>query len=87
MADVQSSTPSAPAAAAAPSPTVTATVGQSIDAEIVVLKSRVAAIESAAKTDWSKAIAWAKSNWAHIALTWPAAASILVPVVKKLLGL
>ena len=83
MADVQSSapaTPAAPAAASAPS-----TLGGQIDAEITVLKSRIAAVEASAKTDWSKAIAWAKSNWAHIALTYPAAATILAPVVKDLL--
>ena len=83
MADVQSSataTPAAPAAASAPS-----TLGGQIDAEITILKSRIASLESAAKTDWSKAVAWAKSNWAHIALTYPAAATILAPVVKDLL--
>ena len=83
MADVQSSapaTPAVPAAASAPS-----TLGGQIDAEITILKSRIASLESAAKTDWSKAVAWAKSNWAHIALTYPAAATILAPVVKDLL--
>ena len=67
-------TPAAPAA--------TPSLGQEVDAEIVVLKARVAAIEAAAKTDWSDVVAWAKSNWAHIALTWPAAGVILVPAVK-----
>ena len=73
-------TPAAPAAASAPS-----TLGGQIDAEITILKSRIASLESAAKTDWSKAVAWAKSNWAHIALTYPAAATILAPVVKDFL--
>ncbi len=73
-------TPAVPAAATAPS-----TKAGQIDAEITVLKSRIASLESAAKTDWSKAVAWAKSNWAHIALTYPAAATILAPVVKDLL--
>ncbi len=72
--------PAAPAAASAPS-----TLGGQIDAEITILKSRIASLESAAKTDCSKAVAWAKSNWAHIALTYPAAVTILAPVVKDLL--
>lgn len=83
MADVQSSATAAPASAASAS--APSTLGGQIDAEITVLKSRIASLESAAKTDWSKAVAWAKSNWAHIALTYPAAATILAPVVKDLL--
>ena len=82
---VESSAPATTAATTAISPAAPTTLGASIDAEIVVLKSRIASLESAAKTDWSKAIAWAKSNWAHIALTYPAAATILAPVVKDLL--
>lgn len=66
-------------------PAATPTLGQEVDAEIVVLKARVAAIEAAAKTDWATVVAWVKSNWAHIALTWPAAATVLVPVVKDVL--
>ena len=82
-----STTPSAVASAAASSAAVSATVGQSIDAEITVIKSRVAQLEASAKTDWSVAIAWAKSNWAHIVLTWPAAATVLSPIVKDLVKL
>lgn len=85
MADVTGTPVATPATPAAPVAAVATTLGQSIDAEIVVLKSRIAAVEASAKTDWSKAIAWAKSNWAHIALTYPAAATILAPVVKDLL--
>ena len=66
-------------------PAASPTLGQEVDAEIVVLKARVAAIEAAAKTDWATVVAWVKSNWAHIALTWPAAATVLVPVVKDVL--
>ena len=76
-----SETTTASTAAPAASPTL----GQEVDAEIVVLKARVAAIEAAAKTDWATVVAWVKSNWAHIALTWPAAATVLVPVVKDAL--
>ena len=84
---VESTQTAAPASAAASSAAVSATVGQSIDAEITVIKSRVAQLEASAKTDWSVAIAWAKSNWAHIVLTWPAAATVLSPIVKDLVKL
>jgi hypothetical protein len=86
MADAStSSATAAPAAATTASPAASATLGGTIDAEIVVLKSRLAAIEAAGKTDWTAAVAWAKANWAHIALTWPAAATVLTPAVKTLL--
>lgn len=62
-------------------------VGQTIDAKMAVLEAKVAVIEATAKTDFAKAKAWAKTNWAHIVLTWPAAVSVLVPVVKALLKL
>ena len=84
---VENTQTAAPASTTAPSAAVSATVGQSIDAEITVIKSRVAQLEASAKTDWSVAIAWAKSNWAHIVLTWPAAATVLGPVVKDLVKL
>lgn len=80
---VESSATAAPTSATSAS--APSTLGGQIDAEITVLKSRIAAVEASAKTDWSKALAWAKSNWAHIALTYPAAATILAPVVKDLL--
>jgi len=69
MADVQNSPPATAATgtvvvAAAPS-----TVGSTIDAEIVVLKSRLAKLETAAQADWAKLVAGFKRNWAHYA-TW-----------------
>lgn len=66
---------------------MTDTVGQTIDAKVAVLEAKLTVLEAAAKTDWAKAIAWAKTNWAHIVLTWPAAVSVLVPVVKGLVKL
>ena len=81
----QSTSTATAASATASSAAVSATVGQELDAEITVIKARLALIEASAKKDWSVAIAWAKSNWAHIVLTWPAAATILGPVVKDLL--
>ena len=61
------------------------TLGQSLDADLVAVKARVASLEAAAKTDWATVVAWVKTNWAHIALTWPAAGVILVPAVKEAL--
>ena len=88
MTNVVPSTASAALASATPAGAAKpATFGQSVDAEIASLKGRLAQLESAGKTDWTKAVAWAKSNWAHIILTYPAAATILTPVVKGLLKL
>lgn len=66
---------------------MTETPGQVVDAEIAVLKARIAAVEAAGKLDYAKAVAWAKANWAHIVLTWPAAVSVLAPFVKAALKL
>ena len=76
MSDVQASTTATPAAASASS---APTVGQSIDAEIVVLKARVAAVEAAANTDWSDVKAWVKTNWPHF-LTWASTAFVAAKV-------
>jgi hypothetical protein len=73
---------------AAPTPaTPSPTIGATVDAEIAVLKAKIAVIEAAAKTDWAAIVTWVKSSFLHIVLTWPAAAVVLYPVVKKLLGL
>ena len=82
---VETAQTAAPTSAAPASPAASATIGSAIDAEIVLVKSRIAKLESAGKTDWAVIVAWAKSNWAHIALTWPAAVAVLAPVVKKLI--
>lgn len=66
---------------------MTETVGQTVDAELAVVKARLAVLEADAKTGWADVKAWAKSNWAHIALTWPAAVAVLEPVVKGLVHL
>ena len=87
MADVQSSPTATPAATTAISPAAPTTLGASIDAEIVVLKSRIASLESAAKTDWSAVKQWVKTNWPH-AVTWTglaAASPTIVDIVKKLI--
>lgn len=85
MSDVTNSTTAA--SASATSAGAAPTVGQSIDAEIVVLKARVAAVEAAAKTDWSDVKAWVKANWAHF-VTWSALAAsspVVTDLVKKLI--
>jgi hypothetical protein len=79
MADATTSTATA-APAAAP------TLGQEVDAEIVLLKARVASIEAAGKTDWADVVAWVKSNWAHF-VTWAALAAsspIGLDVLKRI---
>ncbi len=82
MSEQTASTSAAPATSPASAPT---SLGWQIDAEIVLLKSRIATLETAAKTDGNKAIAWVKTNALHIALTWPAAVTVLKPVVVDLL--
>lgn len=46
-----------------------ATVGQTVDAEIAVLKARLAVVEAKASTDWAAVKAYVKANWPH-AVTW-----------------
>lgn len=83
MTNVQPSAASAALTSAASAGSAkSTTLGQSVDAEIAIVKSRLAQLESAGKADWTKAVAWVKGNWAHIILTYPAAATILAPVVK-----
>lgn len=48
--------------AAPPAP---ATLGSSIDAELAVVKAKIAVLEAAASTDWAKAKAWFGTNWPH----------------------
>jgi len=75
MANEQSPAPAAPAAAAPASvSTGTGSIGASLDAEIVLVKSRIAKLEAAGKTDWANVVAWVKSNWAHF-VTWAALAA------------
>ena len=80
MVDVTSSATAAPAPTATPVAAVSPTVGQSVDAEITLVKSRIAALESAAKTDWSAVKSWVKSNWPHF-VTWISLAASSAPVV------
>lgn len=77
------------ASAAAPAATKSATVGQEIDAELAVLKARVAVLEADAKTAWADVVAWVKDKWPHF-VTWAAAgytalhAGLLADVAKVL---
>jgi hypothetical protein len=54
-----------------------ATIGQTVDAELAVLKARVAVIEAKASTDWSKVKAWVSTNWPH-AVTWLTSGAVAV---------
>ena len=49
--------------------TVSDSIGTTIDAELAVLKARLAVIEAAASTDWAKVKASVKRNIPH-AVTW-----------------
>lgn len=62
---------------------MTETVGQVVDADIVAVKARLAALEAAAKTDFAKVKAWISANWPHF-VTWAGAtaAAIKVGLVK-----
>ena len=88
MVDVTTSTPTATAgatsaASSAPGPSF----GQSIDAEITVIKARVASLEAGAKSDWKVLVAWVKAQWPHF-VTWAALAassSPVIDIVKKVL--
>lgn len=66
---------------------MTETVGQTIDAKVAALETKLAAIEAAGKTDLAKVKAWAKANWGHLVLTWPASVAVLAPIVKAVLKL
>jgi hypothetical protein len=82
-----STTPAAPSSATPASAAPTPTVGQSIDAEITVLKGRLAKLEASASTDWAVLKQWVKTNWAHF-VTWGALAAsspVVTDIVKKLL--
>ncbi len=87
MPDVTGSSTTATGTGAITGASASPTFGQSIDAEIVVLKSRLAAVEAAGKTDWAAAVKWVKANALHVALTWPAAVTVLKPVIADLLRL
>lgn len=53
------------------------TIGATIDAELAVVKARVAVLEAGVKTDWAKAKAWLASNWPHF-VTWASGAALAV---------
>ena len=87
MSDVQSSTSAASASAASASAAAPATIGSAIDAEVVLVKARLAALEAAGKTDWADVKAWVKANWPHF-VTWATVAASSAPAlefVKKLI--
>lgn len=63
MTSTASATTSTPVTAVTSS--APATLGSSLDAELVVVKARLAVLESEAKTDWTKVKAWFGTNWPH----------------------
>ncbi len=87
MADVTSSATAASGLCANPSAAASPTFGAQVDAEIILLKSRVASLERAGKKDWAKFVAGLKSNWAHF-VTWAAVAGtnpIVIDLIRKVL--
>ena len=84
---VETAQTAAPTSAAPASPAASATIGSAIDAEIVLVKSRIAKLESAGKTDWAVLVARVKADWPHF-VTWVGLAASSAPVVdfvKKLI--
>lgn len=53
------------------------TIGQTVDAELAVVKARIAVLEADAKTDFAKVKAWVAANWPHF-VTWVGAAAVAV---------
>ena len=87
MSDVQAASTTAAPAATSASPAASATIGAAIDAEVVLVKARLAALEAAGKTDWADVKAWVKTNWPHF-VTWATVAASSAPAlefVKKLI--
>lgn len=54
---------------------VPSTIGSSVDAELAVVKARLAVLESAVSTDWAKVKAWFGANWPHF-VTWAGTAAL-----------
>lgn len=52
-----------------PVPVASESIGQKVDAELAVVKARIAVIEAAAKTDWVKTKAYVVANVPHL-VTW-----------------
>jgi hypothetical protein len=70
--DVMSATPAATTAS-------TATVGQELDAEIAVVKARLAVLEAKASTDWAAVKTWVKTNIPHF-VTWASVTAVAAKV-------
>lgn len=57
-------------------PAAPTTLGSSLDAELVVVKARLAVLESGVKTDWTKVKAWFATNWPHF-VSWAGSGTLL----------
>lgn len=56
---------------------MTETVGQTIDAELAVVKAKIAVLEAAGKTDYAKVKAYALANFPHV-VTWAGGVALAV---------
>lgn len=77
MSDSPTSTTAASAAPA--SPAASPTLGAAVDAEITLIRARIAALEATGKTDWADVVAWVKTNWPHF-VSWASGAVIAAKV-------
>jgi hypothetical protein len=80
MADVQNTQTAAITAATPASAAASPTIGQSIDAEVVLVKARLAALEAKGSTDWAAVKARIAKDWPHF-VTWVGLAASSAPLV------
>jgi hypothetical protein len=84
----QTATPASATSASAAAPAaVRQSLGTVIDSEIVLLKSRLATLEAAGKTDWAAFKARVAKDWPHV-VTWlslAASSPLVTDFVKKLI--
>lgn len=59
------------------------TVGQTIDADVAVLKAKMAALEAAAVAKEHALVTWVKTNWPHF-VTWVSTALMGLKLFGKL---
>lgn len=60
-------------------PTAAADVKAAYDAELALVKARLAVLETDAKTDWADVKAWLKTNWLHL-VTWTGVGALVVKI-------
>lgn len=74
MSDPVTTVTTSISAAPLPGPT---TLGGTLDAELAVVKARLAVLEASVKTDWAKAKAWLGTNWPHF-VSWVSTGALVL---------